>query len=638
MERQQREIKKEYSFLHIFLGFLIPITGLFFILDVPYMVSRISLFNQQFIAIFWALVLSLLFITFPAKKGEPKYQPKWYDYILVVLTLTVGIYVAIYYPKIMMGMGRVRTIEWIFGIISTLLVLESVRRTAGMTVVSIILVFIVYAKFGYLLQGILATGYIRTERLLQQLYIGADFLLGTPLKVVVEIVFGFILFGIVYLRVGGGDTLMNLAYSLMGTVRGGPAKVAVVASSLFGSISGSAVANVTATGMITIPLMKKLGYPNYYAGAVEAAASTGGQIMPPVMGAAAFVLAEFLGVPYYQVVVAAIVPALLYYIALFIQIDLQAVKRGLQGLPKEKVPSFKKTLKEGWMNIIPIFILIYTLFFLFWPPGQSAIAGTLTAIIISLINKRTRSIWNNKMIFDIIMSSSKSMFEVVAVCGGAGLIVGLVAYTGLGLSFSQLLTQMAGGNLFFLAIITAIASVILGMGMPTTAAYIMLAVLAAPAMVNLGIERMTAHLFVFYFGTLSMLTPPVCLAVYAAAPIAKANSLQIASQAMQLAVAGYIVPFVFLFSQGVTLFGSLSEIFRDVTLTLTAIIFFSFSFEGYFLKKINMIERTLFGAIGLLILIDAAVYKIIGIILSLGLVLFQIILYKKNKAVKKNNI
>ncbi len=631
----QKKKKTQYHFLHKLLGTLIPLTGLFFVLDIPYLVARVSLFNQQFIAIFWALVLSLLFITFPAKKGKPRFKPQWYDYILVLLTMIVGLYVALFYPEIMMGMGRVRTIEWFFGIISTLLVLESVRRTAGMTVVGIILVFLSYAKFGHLLGGLLATGYIRPTRLLQQLYIGADFLLGIPLKVVVEIVFGFILFGIVYLRVGGGDTLMNLAYSLMGTVRGGPAKVAVIASSLFGSISGSAVANVSATGMITIPLMKKLGYPSFYAGAVEAAASTGGQIMPPVMGAAAFVLAEFLGVPYYQVVVAAIVPALLYYVGLFIQIDLQAVKQGLKGLPKDQVPSFKKILKDGWMHIIPIIVLIYTLFILFWPPGQCAVAGAFAAIIVSLVNRKTRYSWNRKMIFDMIMSSSKAMFEVVAICGGAGLIIGLVAYTGLGLSFSQLLTQLAGGNLFFLAVITAIASVILGMGMPTTAAYIMLAVLAAPAMVHLGIEKMTAHLFVFYFGTLSMLTPPVCLAVYAAGPIARANSMQIAFQAMQLAIAGYIVPFVFIYNQGVTLFGSVSEIIWDISMTLLAIIFFSFSFEGFFLKHFNIFERIFFIVSGILVLIDVPIYRIGGLIFAIILIIYEIIMFKKYQLIQK---
>ena len=633
MENQKKD-NNRFQFLHRLLAILIPLTAIFFVLDVPFYIAKITFFNQQFISIFWSLVLSLLFITIPAKKGMPKNNPQWYDFILVALTLIVGLYSTIFYPQILMGLGKIKTIEWVFGIIATILVFESVRRTAGLAVVGIVSVFLIYAKFGHLLGGILEISYIKPTRLFQQLYLGADFLLGIPLKVVVEIVFAFVLFGIVYLRVGGGETLMDLAYALMGTVRGGPAKVAVIASSLFGTISGSAVANVTAVGMITIPLMKKTGYPSYFAGAVEAAAGTGGQIMPPVMGAAAFVMAEFLGVHYYQVVLAALIPAILYYIALFIQVDLQAVKRGIKGLPKSQVPSLKKVLREGWMHIVPIIILIYTLFYLFWEPGQSAVISTLAAVIISLFNKKTRSIWNKEMIFDMLLSSCKSMFEVVAVSGGAGLIVGLVAYTGLGLSFSHMLTLLAGHNLLLLAIITAVASIILGMGMPTTAAYVMLAILAAPAMVHLGVEKMTAHLFVFYFGTLSMLTPPVCLAVFAAATIAEENSMNVAWQSMKLAVAAYIVPFVFLFNQGVTLFGPLTGIIFDTLTTLIAIVLVSFAFEGYFLKKLSMVERVLFVVTTLLLLTNVISYEIGGIILLIILVSWHVVSYLKNRTME----
>ena len=586
--------KEEFTILQKILGILIPITGLFFILDIPFHIAKITLFNQQYIATFWALVTALVFITYPASRKSPKNNPQWYDFLLASLVLIVGFYTAINYPKILMGMGLVKTIEVVFGVLATMLIIESVRRTAGLAVVAIILVFLIYAKFGYLIDGTLGTGHIKWNRLFQQLYLGADFMLGIPLKVVCQVVFGFILFGVVYLKLGGGDILMDLASSLMGGVRGGPAKVAVIASSLFGSISGSAVANVSATGMITIPLMKNTGYSAYYAGAVEAVASTGGQIMPPVMGAAAFVMAEFLGIPYFQVVIVAIVPALLYYLGLFIQIDLQAVKCGLKGLPQEQIPSFRKIIKKGWPYLLPMITLIYTLFFLFWPPGQAAVSGAVTAIIISFLKKDTRILWNKSKLFDIFMSISRAMFEVVTVCAGAGLIIGLVGYTGLGLSFSQLLTQAAGGNLLILAFYTAIASTILGMGMPTTAAYIMLAVLAAPAMVSLGIRPLTAHLFVFYFGTLSMLTPPVCLSVFAAASIANAPTGKIALQAVKLAIAGYVVPFVFLFNPGVVLVGSPLEIALSIFFIIIVISLFAISFEGYFLSKLGWWQRILF--------------------------------------------
>ena len=622
----KNEISKEnFRVLRFLLTILIPLAGLFFILDIPFLVAKVSVFNQQFLAIFWALVTSLLFLCYPAKRGGPRNIAKWYDLVLAALAMVIGLYAAINYPKILYSMGRVRMIQVVFGVIATILILESVRRTAGPVVVCIVAVFLVYAKFGHLLRGILGTGYITWQRLFQQMYLGADFMLGVPLKVVGQIVFGFILFGVVFLKIGGGDVLMDLAYAAMGRFRGGPAKVAVIASTLFGSISGSAVANVAATGMITIPLMKKTGYPAYYAGSVEAVASTGGQVMPPIMGAAAFVLAEFLGLPYANVVLVAIIPALLYYIGLFIQIDMQAVKLALKGLPPDQIPSMKKTLKEGWMYLLPLVVLVYALFVLFMPAGQAAMLGAATSIIISLIKPSTRKNFNRENIKDMLWCSSKAMFEVVSICAGAGLIVGLVAYTGLGLSFSTLLTKLAGGNLFLLAVITAIASVILGMGMPTTAAYIMLAVLAAPAMVSLGICPLTAHMFVFYFGTLSMLTPPVCLSVFAAASISEAPSMKIAWKAMQLAIAGYVVPFVFIFNEGVLLCGGPLKVVSDVGFTLVSICIFAFAFEGYFLTAMKWFERILFCAAAVLLVFPNPTLRIIGGIIGAVTIIINIL-------------
>ena len=504
------------------------------------------------------------------------------------------------------------------------------RRTVGLPIVIIILIFIAYAKFGYLLPGILGTGGITWSRLFQQLYVGADFMLGIPLKIVCGIVFGFIIFGVIFLRFGGGDTLMNLAYSLMGRFRGGPAKVAVISSSLFGTISGSPVANVSASGMITIPLMKKAGYQPHYAGAIEAVASTGGQIAPPIMGAAAFVLAEFLGIPYYKVAITAIIPALLFYIALFIQVDLQAIKLDLKGLPQDQIPSFKKTLSKGWIYLIPIVVLVYALFVLFLSPGVSAIYGVSTAIIISLLRKDTRALWSWGNILGVFHATNQAMFAIVAVCAGAGIIIGLVSYTGLGLSFSQILTQAAGGNLLVLAFLTAVASLILGMGMPTVAAYIMVAVLAAPAMVNLGVHPIIAHLFVLYFAVISMMTPPVCLAVFAASALAEAPYMQIAGQAVRLGIAGFVVPFAFLFNPGVVLIGSIGEIASGIFFILLAIFLFAFSFEGYLLSKLGWWERILF-FIGAIILIMPNMFIRISVLLILGTLSLYHEIWKKRK-------
>jgi len=629
-------VKNKFSILYIIFEITIPLVGIFFILDVPLYVAKISLFNQQFLSIFWALITALVFLTYPVSKKLPKNNPQWYDLILALITMIVGLYAAVFYPKILLGMGLVKPIEVAFGIVTTILVLESIRRIAGLPIVYIILIFILYAKFGYLIPGILGTGRISWPRLFQQLYVGADFMLGTPLRVVCQIVFAFILFGNIYLKVGGGDLIMDLSYALLGRVRGGPAKVAVVASSLFGTISGSAVANVSAVGTLTIPLMKKIGYPAYYAGAIEATGSTGGQIMPPVMGAAAFVMAEFLGIPYRQVVMVAIVPAILYYFSLFLQVDLQAIKLSLKGIPGEKLPSIKETIRKGWMYFIPIFVLIYTLFTLFLSPGISALYTAVSTIIISLFKRSTRDFWTWRNILSILQSTSKAMFSVVVVCAGAGFIVGLVAYTGLGLSFSQLLTQVAGNNLLLLCVITAIASAILGMGMPTTAAYIMLAVLAAPAMVSMGVEPIIAHLFVFYFGTLSMITPPVCLSVYAAASIAEADYMKIATQAIKLGIAGFVVPFIFVFNPGLVLMGSNFTIVSDIFCAVLTILLISYSLEGYFIKQISSISKVLTFVAAICIIIPVTAIKVFGLLLTIIFFGYEFLKNRKNVLFNEN--
>jgi len=613
----------------IILEILIPCVAIFFILDIPLMVTKISLFNQQFLAILWSLVLTLTFITTPVSKKFPKNDPKWYDLVLAMLTLIVGFYAAIFYPKILLGLGVVKPIEVVFGILAVILVIESVRRVTNIVVPFIILLFIAYAKFGYLMTGTLSTGEITWPRLFQQLYLGSDFMLGVALRVACGVVFAFIFFGNIFLKIGAGDFIVDLAYSAMGTVRGGPAKISIMASSLFGMISGSAVANVSAVGSLTIPLMKKTGYEAYYAGAVEATAGTGGQIMPPIMGAAAFVLAQFLGLPYRQVIFHALFPAILFYVGLFTQVDLQAMKKGLKGFSRENLPSLKKTLKEGWIYILPLVVLTICLFRLFLPAEVSAIYAGAGAVILSLFKKNTRALWNWNKVLSILQSTSRGIISVVVICAAAGFIIGIASYTGLGLSFSQLLIQIAGKNLLLLGLITAITSIILGMGMPTTAAYIMLAVLAAPAMIELGVLPIVAHLFIFYFGTLSMLTPPVCLSVYAAASISGAPPEKIALQSIKLAFAGYIVPFMFLFNHGILLIGdSILKIILIIFFAILSIFLFAFSFEGYLFQiKLGILARILFFAGGIILVVPNLLIRIF-VCLVLGIISFY--MYKKN--------
>jgi TRAP transporter 4TM/12TM fusion protein len=613
------------SLMEKLLGISIPIVAIVFVLDIPLYLTGASLFNQQYLALFWSLVVALIFLTVPASKKSDQTKTKWYDLLLACLTVLIGLYVTFFYSEVLLTLGVPTTLRVVLGFVAILLVLESVRRVTGWTIVMIILLFILYAKFGYVIPGVLRIKGLSWSRLFSQLYLGADFMFGIPLRVAGLMVFGFILFGNVVMRTGGGEFLFDVAQSLMGRFRGGPAKVAVVASTFFGTLSGSAVANVAGTGMVTIPLMKRVGYSPTYAGAIEATASTGGQILPPVMGAAAFVMAEFLGISYPTVVVAALIPALLYYLGLFLQIDLRAAKRGLRGLPKEEIPSFRKTLVEGWIYIIPLIVLIITLFVLFMPPGAAALYSAGATVLATLLKRKTRSVWSWNKVLEILERTSRTLFEVTAISAAAGFVVGIVGYTGLGLSLSRVLTEAAGGSLILLALFTAVTSTILGMGMPTTAAYILLAVLAAPALTNLGIEPILAHLFIFYFGTFSMLTPPVCLAAYTAGSIAKAPQLPLAFLAIRLAIAGYIVPFVFLYAPGLAFIGSVREIIVNIIAAVVAITLIAVGLEGFLFRDLRWFERVIWIGGGILIIVPLWWSRVLGFTLVLLLVIFSLL-------------
>ena len=605
------------------LAIAIPLVGITFVLDIPLYLTATSLFNQQYLALFWCLITALIFLTMPASKKATAKGPKWYDILLAGLTLFAGFYVAIFYGQILLGLGTPTVFQAVLGCITLMLVLESTRRVSGLPLVTIILVFVLYAKFGNFLPGILYIKGLTWARLFSQLYLGADFMFGIPLRVACLIVFGFIFFGQVLFKVGGGEFFIGLAMSLMGKYRGGPAKVAVLASTLFGTISGSAVANVAGTGIITIPLMKRSGYSETYAGAVEATSSTGGQILPPVMGAAAFIMAEFLGVSYPVVVVAAVVPALLYYLGVFMQVHLQAVSKDLKGLPAEKVPSFRTVIREGWVFLIPVVVLVFALFVLFMPPGVAALYSLGAVVAASFLKGKTRHTWTWAKVLDIFQGTSRAMFELIAICAASGFIIGIVSYTGLGLSMSRLLTEASGSNLLLLAMFTAVASTILGMGMPTAAAYILLAVLAAPALVNLGVEPIVAHLFVFYFGTLSMLTPPVCLAAYAAASIAETSPVRLALRAMRLAIAGYLVPFILLYNPGLAFIGSTGGIIQAIFFTAMAIALFAFCIEGWLLHKLNLWERVLSAISAIAIVVPSWPSRLAGLVIAALLLFIQ---------------
>jgi TRAP transporter 4TM/12TM fusion protein len=591
MVTEEKKSKGILGHVEWIITLLVPIVGLVAILDVPFYISGVSIFTQQYLALFWGLISALIFLTFPAVKGASRDRVPFYDVILAIVSIYLGLHVTLFYPEILMSLGIINTKRIVLGILAVMIVMESTRRLEGWPLTIIICGFIAYALFSGYLPGILQTKSIVWPRLVIQLYLGADSLFGTPLKMAVIVVFAYVLFGLFLGSTGGSEFFVGIANSLFGRRRGGAAKAAVVASMLLGGFSASAVGNVATIGVVTIPMMKKAGYPSTFAAAVEAVSGTGDLIVPPIMGTAAFIMPEFLGVPYGTVAIAALVPGILYYLGDFMQIDLRAAKIGLKPLPPEEIPTFQQVFRKGWYFLVPIGLLVYTIFILFLRPELAALVSIIGLLMVVVLNKEQRKVLRMNNLLRLLQASTRSMIEITIVCAAAGFIVGLVTYTGLGYSLSLFLTELSGGNLLILAILTAIASTILGMGMPVTPCYILLATTAAPAMVNLGVSPLLAHLFVYYFGTFSFLTPPVCLAVYVAASIADAPVIKTGFQSMKLAIAGYLVPFFFLYKPGLALLGSPLDITLSVLEGIGATILIAIAVEGFLIRPMQWLER-----------------------------------------------
>jgi len=600
---------------------LMPIVGIIGILNIPaYFGFTIHL--QQFIAFIFGLVLSSSFILIPARKGMRKDFLPWYDLISSIIMIVAGLYIAINYETIMVDVGITMTHRVILGILAVLLTIESSRRVVGLPFIIIILVFLVYALFASHFPGDFQTKSISVENLATYLYLDPQGLLGIPMEVAATIVLVFLLFGQTISNVGVSRLFNDLAFALMGKYRGGPAKVAVLASSLFGTITGSAVANVATIGVLTIPLMKKSGYRPYFAGAVEAVSGTGGQIMPPIMGAAAFIMASYIGVPYATIALSALVPAILYYLAVFIQIDLRAARRNLVGLPKEELPTFKQVMRDNWPFTIPFLVLVYTLFIMWMEAEAAGLLSTLVTVILGFVLKKRTGL-SVKKVVSIFRGAGQALLEVGVASAGAGIIIGVLSITGLAFTFSSVLVSLAKGNLFLLLFLSAIGASILGMGMTVTAAYLLMVVLAAPALTSMGIPPLLAHFFVFYFGVLSFLTPPVCLAAYAAASLAGANMIQTAFQSMRLGIAAYIVPFIFAYKPALLLMGTPFEVIEACGTAILGISFIAIGLEGFLFSPMNMLKRGIFILGGLILMVPGLIFDAIGLCLVLPLFLME---------------
>jgi len=545
-------------------------------------------------AIHLGFALVLVYLLYPARLSKRKEGVKIVDVVLAALGMLVGAYVVFEYHALMMRAGLPTTGDIVFGAICILLVLEASRRVVGIPITIVALFFLAYAYWGPYFPGMFAHRGFSYTRIITHMYVTTEGILGMPVGVAATFVYMFILFGAFLHKTGLGKFFIDLALAATGHQVGGPAKVAVLASGFFGTISGSSVANTVTTGTFTIPLMKSIGYKAEFAGAVEAAASTGGQLMPPIMGAAAFVMSQFIGIAYIEIAIAAALPALLYYFAVGMMVHMEAKRLGLQGIPKSKLPNLKKVLAEGWHLLIPLFVIVYLLV-QGYTPLRAALVCIIVTVAIAMLKRSTRL--NLKDIVDALESGARSAIGVSAACACAGIIIGVVTLTGVGLKIANGIVVLSGGSFFFTLFLTMVASIILGMGLPTTAKYIVLASMAAPAIMKFGVPVLAAHLFIFYFGILADLTPPVALVSYAAAGISGANPIKTGFIGLRLAMAGFLIPYIFVYSPDILLINTTPV--QVALISLTSILgAFSLALagSGFWMTPLNPLERfVLFG-------------------------------------------
>jgi TRAP transporter 4TM/12TM fusion protein len=537
-----------------------------------------------------------------------------------------GIYITVMYPAIAYRLGVLSPERWLLGGMAVLLILEATRRIAGWALVWVGVTCILYAKFSYVLPGLLYAPGSSWQRIATYLYLDASGLLGIPLTVAASVVVAFIFFGQALYAVGGDKFITDAALIAMGRYRGGPAKVSVVSSALFGTVSGSAVANVAVDGAITIPLMKRTGYPSHIAAAIEAVASNGGQITPPVMGAAAFLMAEFLNLPYGQIALAAAIPAALYYLALFTQVDLEAAKHNLGGLPREQIPNFSGVMRFGWVFLFPLGFLIYVLMFDNWEAGKAGMATVVLTFAVGFLQKETRPTLSK--ILNCIESTGRTLLDIVVITALAGLVIGSLQLSGLTFKLSLLLVTLSGGNVLALLGLTALVCILLGMSLPTAVVYITLAVLVGPALAQLGIDPLAAHLFLFYFGMLSLITPPDCLATYTAAAIARSDFWHTGWTGMRLGIAAYVVPFAFALHPALILRGSWSDVLFAVVASSIGTFLLAVGCTGYLFRPFTWIKQALFCLAGLLLMLPTwqgawLIADIAGLLLGAGLLVWE---------------
>lgn len=601
-----------------------------------------SLPRQMLLSIHLGFALSLIFILFPArKKSRKKEKVAWYDYILSLLSIGVGAYWPLMLETIANRVGSLTPLDLLVGTMAVVLTLEATRRAVGLPITIIALLFIAYAYFGQSMPGFFAHRGVKYESLINTLFFTGEGILGTPLYVSATYIFLFLLFGAFLVKTGVGQYFNDLALSVAGKRVGGPAKVAIFSSALQGTISGSSVANVVTSGSFTIPMMKKLGYRKEFAGAVEAAASTGGQLMPPVMGAAAFLMLEYIGgISYWEIAKAAAIPAVLYFAGIWIMTHFEAKRVGLKGLPTEELPNKIEVLKKIYL-LIPILVVIVLLM-----SGMSvmraALWSILSTIIVSLFRKDTRI--GLMKIIQALVDGARSALSVAAATAAAGIIVGVVTKTGLGLKLANGLVDLANGHLLLTLFFTMLTAIVLGMGSPTTANYVITSTIAAPAIITILmidmpagapvpiVVALSAHLFVFYFGIVADITPPVALAAFAASGISGGEPIRTGANSAKLAIAAFIIPYMFVLSPELLMIDATG--FQLIWIVFTAIagmIGIGAGIIGFWYRKLHWFERIIAIAAGLLLIYPEGISDILGLVTFIALVISQILTKGKGK-------
>jgi TRAP transporter 4TM/12TM fusion protein len=567
----------------------------------------VAYYPEQFLSLILGLALALAYLTLPARRGAERGVPPWYDLLAAAVGLTAGCIMAVRYPDLV-DMILLRPPEAVaVGAVVVLLILEALRRATGWALFIIVSVFLLYALFGDIVPGRLSGRPQDWQKLAAYLAFDVNGILGVPMAIVSTVVVAFVFFGHLLTITGGSRFFTDAALILMGRFRGGSMKIAVLGSALFGSISGSAVANVVATGVVTIPMIKKSGYPAHKAAAIESVASTGGQLLPPVMGAAAFLMAEFLHMPYSGVVTAAIVPGLLYYAALFIQADLEAARLGISAVDEREIPQARSVL-GGLHFALAFAALILALFSLNWQPERAALFAAAVVIVTGLLFGYQGVRPTPKQILEAVSRTGRSVIDIILISAAAGVIIGVLNITGLSFNLTYALVQVGGGSMIPLLLLAAVVCIVLGMGLPTLGVYVLLAALVAPALVEVGVNPIAAHLYVLYFGMMSMITPPVAIAAFAAAGLAQASPMRTGYEAVRFGWAAYIVPFLFAASPSLLLIGAPAEIALACVTALMGVWLISAALAGYFMLPLSAVTRILFVAAGLAALVPAGAF------------------------------